>query len=92
MNHAQTQTRESVAASYWFGNYLREKCLDKGQTAKLAKAIGLERKQIYKYASGATSPKLDTVAKILAYFGDFEKVSTAVGGAGLTRREEDGGQ
>lgn len=88
MNHAQEQTRESVEASYWFGNYLREKCLDRGQAAKLGKAIGLDRKQIYKYASGETSPKLDTVAKILAYYGDFSKISAAIGGAGLTKQEE----
>lgn len=83
MNHVTTPTPETLRASDWFASYLREKCVDKNATARLADAIGMERKQIYKYASGGCSPKLDTVAKILAYYGDFEKVVQAIGGAGL---------
>ena len=83
MNHVTTPTPESLRASDWFASYLREKCVDKNSTARLADAIGMERKQIYKYASGGCSPKLNTVAKILAYYGDFEKVAKAIGGAGL---------
>ena len=83
MNHVTTPTPESLKASDWFASYLREKCVDKNSTTRLAEAIGMERKQIYKYASEGCSPKLDTVAKILAYFGDFEKVAKAIGGAGL---------
>ena len=83
MNHVTTPTPESLKASEWFASYLREKCVDKNATTRLADAIGMERKQIYKYASGGCSPKLDTVAKILAYYGDFEKVAQAIGGAGL---------
>ena len=83
MNHVTTPTPESLRASDWFAGYLREKCVDKNATARLADAIGMERKQIYKYASGGCSPKLDTVAKILAYYGDFEKAAKAIGGAGL---------
>lgn len=83
MNHVTTPTPESLRASEWFASYLREKCVDKNSTARLADAIGMERKQIYKYASGGCSPKLDTVAKILAYYGDFEKAAKAIGGAGL---------
>ena len=83
MNHVTTPTLESVRASDWFESYLREKCVDRNATIRLADAIGMERKQIYKYASGGCSPKLDTVAKILAYYGDFEKVTQAIGGAGL---------
>lgn len=83
MNHVTTPTPETLRASDWFASYLREKCVDKNATTRLADAIGMERKQIYKYASGGCSPKLDTVAKILAYFGDFEKAAKAIGGAGL---------
>lgn len=83
MNHVTTPTPETLRASDWFASYLREKCVDKNSTARLADAIGMERKQIYKYASGGCSPKLDTVAKILAYYGDFEKMAKAIGGAGL---------
>lgn len=83
MNHVTTPTPETLRASDWFASYLREKCVDKNSTARLAEEIGMERKQIYKYASEGCSPKLDTVAKILAYYGDFEKVAQAIGGAGL---------
>lgn len=83
MNHVTTPTPESLMASDWFASYLREKCVDRNSTTRLAEAIGMERKQIYKYASGGCSPKLDTVAKILTYYGDFEKVAKAIGGAGL---------
>ena len=83
MNHFTTPTPESLKASDWFASYLREKCVDRNSTTRLADAIGMERKQIYKYASGGCSPKLDTVAKILAYYGDFEKAAKAIGGAGL---------
>lgn len=83
MNHVTTPTPETLRASDWFAGYLREKCVDKNSTGRLADAIGMDRKQIYKYASGGCSPKLDTVAKILAYYGDFEKVAQAIGGAGL---------
>ena len=83
MNHVTTPTPESLRASDWFASYLREKCVDKNATTRLADAIGMERKQIYKYASGGCSPKLDTVAKILAYYGDFAKVAQAIWGAGL---------
>lgn len=83
MNHVTTPTPETLRASDWFASYLREKCVDRNSTARLAEAIGMERKQIYKYASGGCSPKLDTVAKILAYYGDFEKVAKGIGGAGL---------
>lgn len=55
MNHVTTPTPESLRASDWFASYLREKCIDKNATTRLADAIGMERKQIYKYASGGCS-------------------------------------
>jgi len=90
MNTKPTQTIESVRASGWFATYLREKCVDRSGSIRLAKAIGMERKQIYKYANGECSPKLDTVAKILAYYGDFEKLARAVSILGLAKEEEYG--
>lgn len=92
MNTKPTQTIESVKASDWFANYLREKCVNRSGSIRLAQAIGMERKQIYKYANGECSPKLDTVAKILAYYGDFYKLERAVTILGLAKEEEHGTQ
>lgn len=38
-----------------------------------------------KYDSGEASPKLEVVANILAYFGDFDKVRKAIGGMDLLK-------
>lgn len=88
MNHVTTPTPESLRASDWFASYLREKSVDRNGTIRLAEAIGMERKQIYKYASGGCSPKLETMAKILAYYGDFDKIAKAVGGLDLIKEEK----
>lgn len=88
MNHVTTPTPESLMASEWFQSYLLEKCLNRSQSTRLAQAIGLERKQIYRYANGLSSPKLEIVAKILAYYGDFDKIAKAVGGLDLIKEEK----
>lgn len=88
MNHYTEPTKESMQASEWFQRYLLEKCINRSQSTRLAQAIGLERKQIYRYANGLSSPKLDTVAKILAYYGDFDKIAKAVGWLDLIKEEK----
>lgn len=92
MNHKPKKTPSSYIAGLWFANYVKEKVIDAGQSEKLAKAIGMERKQIYKYASGEASPKLEVVANILAYFGDFDKVREAIGGTEFLKTEEGGAE
>ncbi len=72
MNKLVPQDIHSINASAWFSAYLREKCVSQRETTKLAKAIGLERKSLMNYAQGRVSPKLDVVAKVLAYYGEKE--------------------
>jgi len=72
MNRNTEPTINSIVASEWFQRYLNNKLTKKGDDTKLAKALGMERKSIYAYKSGAISPKLEIVAKILAYYGEKE--------------------
>ena len=70
-NKSITPTVATVAAAYNFADWLREKMTEKRITcAQLARAIGYERKAIMSYLSGKSSPKLDTLAEIFAYFGE----------------------
>ena len=87
MNHYTEPTKESRQASEWFERYLLEKCVNRSQATRLAQAIGLERKQIARYANGLSSPKLEIVAKILAYYGDFDKIAQAIGGLEIIKEE-----
>lgn len=72
MNRLVPQDIHSINASTWFSAYLREKCVSQRETIKLAKAVGLERKLLMNYALGRVSPKLDVVAKVMAYYGEKE--------------------
>ena len=72
MNRTTPQTINSVKAAEWFSEYLKEKCISKRETKKLAAAIGIERKSLIGYAQGRVSPKLDIVAKVMAYYGEKE--------------------
>ena len=92
MNHDTTPTKESRQADDWFQTYLLKKCVFNNQSCRLARAIGVERKTIYRYAYGQSSPKLETMAKILAYYGDFDKIAKAVGGLDLIKEEKHGTQ
>lgn len=75
MNKTITPTTATIAASVWFSNYLNDKLAETGLSAqKLASDIGIERKAIYAYLYQERSPKLDLVAKVLAYFGEDEIV------------------
>jgi len=66
-----TPSTSTVLASLWFAEYLQDKLGDDNENAvRLAKAIGMERKAIYDYAYLKRSPKLEVVAKILAYYGE----------------------
>lgn len=77
MNKNVTPSASSIAASVWFAEYLQKK-LETGKTGgpraesavKLAQAVGLDRKTIYDYAHLRRSPKLEVVAKILAFYGE----------------------
>lgn len=70
MNKNVEPNHASVTASTWFAEYLQHKVLDHREATKLADAIGIERKSIYAYAYLQRSPKLDIVAKVLAYYGE----------------------
>ena len=48
----------------------QKKVITRGEAKKLAKAVGLDRKSIYAYEYLERSPKLDIVAKIMAYYGN----------------------
>lgn len=73
MNKVTTPSSASVMASVWFAEYLQKKLEEDPRSApKLAKAIGMERKSIYDFALLRRSPKLEIVAKILAYYGEEE--------------------
>ena len=73
MNKTITPSASSVAASIWFAEYLQKKLEENPRSApELARAIGMERKSIYDFALLKRSPKLEVVAKILAYYGEDE--------------------
>lgn len=71
-NKSITPTVATVSAAYNFADWLREKMTEKRITcAQLAHAIGYERKAIISYLAGKTSPRLDTLAAIFSYFGEY---------------------
>ena len=71
-NKSITPTVATVAAAYNFADWLREKMTEKRITcAQLAHAIGYERKTIMSYLAGKSSPRLDTLAAIFSYFGEY---------------------
>ena len=70
-NKSITPTIATVSAADNFADWLRSKMDEKGVTcAQLATALGYERKAIMAYRTCQTSPKLDTLAAIFAYFGE----------------------
>ena len=71
MNRVITPTVHTVNATKNFSAWLTEKMQETGITdRRLAEHIGLERKSIIKYRLGQSSPKLDVMAAIFAYFGE----------------------
>lgn len=73
MNTRVPPTSSTIAVTEWVSSYLTRKLGDdKANAVRLAKAIGCERKAIYAYKNGERSPKLEVLAKILAYYGETE--------------------
>ena len=80
MNKNITPTTGTAAASIWFAEYLQAKLgglkcgphKENERTLALCKAVGIDRKTIYAYARLERSPKLEVVAKILAFYGEKE--------------------
>jgi hypothetical protein len=73
MNKIIPQSKGSAIAAGWFSEYLLKKLgQDPHAITKLCKAIGMERKSIYDYTNGVRSPKLEVVARIMAFYGDDE--------------------
>ena len=71
MNKVITPTVHTVNATRNFSSWLTEKMAETNTSeAKLAEHVGLERKSIVKYKLGQSSPKLDVMAAIFAYFGE----------------------
>lgn len=71
MNRVITPTVHTINATKNFSAWLTEKMAEtKTSEAKLAEHVGLERKSIIKYKLGQSSPKLDVMAAIFAYFGE----------------------
>ena len=69
MNKRIEPNKATINANKFFAAWLRI-AMEKNHISceKLAKAIGLERKAILSYLNCQTSPKLETVAAIYAYF------------------------
>lgn len=71
MNRVITPTVHTVNATKNFSTWLTEKMAEtKTSDATLAQYVGLERKSILKYRNGQSSPKLNVMAAIFAYFGE----------------------
>ena len=71
MNRVITPTVHTVNATRNFSSWLTEKMTETNTSeTKLAEHVGLERKSIIKYKLGQSSPKLDVMAAIFAYFGE----------------------
>ena len=71
-NHNIPQTVATIAAADNFGEWLQERMKAEHVTCeRLAQAIGVERKAILNYIHGNTSPRLDTIAAIFSYFGEY---------------------
>lgn len=75
MNKRITPTPATKRAAAWFSDYLTARMRETNTSApKLAAAIGLNRKSIYGYKDGTTSPKLEIVARVIEYFGDADDI------------------
>ena len=84
MNKSITPTVATVAAADNFADWLKTEMKKSGVScAQLAHAIGYERKAIISYLAGKTSPRLDTLAAIFSYFGEY-RISIEIN----PRREE----
>jgi len=70
MNRTITPSYASITASAWFAEYLQSKVVNRRDFCRLAKAIGISRTSLHAYAYSYRSPKLEVVAKIMAYYGD----------------------
>ena len=71
MNKSISPTVHTVNATKNFCTWLTEKMAETNTSeTKLAEHVGLERKSICKYKLGQSSPKLDVMAAIFAYFGE----------------------
>lgn len=71
MNRVITPTVHTFNATKNFSAWLTEKMAETNTSeTKLAEHVGLERKSIIKYRLGQSSPKLDVMAAIFAYFGE----------------------
>ena len=80
MNKNIEPSGASYMASAWFMEYLQKKLGESGDNyEKLARAVGLERKAILAYALGYRSPKLESVAKIMEYYGETS-ITIPIGG------------
>ena len=63
----------TVSAAENFGKWLKESMKKEHLSCeRLAKIIGVERKSILNYINGKTSPRLDVVAMLFAYFDENE--------------------
>ena len=77
MNKIPPQTKQSVTAvtnfSYWLADRMEKNNIS---AVKLGSYLGVERKTIYAWCSGARVPRLDVLAKIFFFFDEEEiKVS-----------------
>lgn len=80
MNKQILPNRESVTATSYFSDWLCQKMAAFDVTSvELAKYVGVDRKTIYAWCSGARYPKLDALAKIFRYF-DCETIEIPLGG------------
>lgn len=69
MNNKATQTVQTIAVADNFADWLRtEMKKHHVSCAQLAQAIGYERKSIVAWMGCKTSPRLDAIAAIFAFF------------------------
>ena len=70
MNKNAPQTVQTIAAADNFADWLRTELKNNHiSMTQLANAIGYERKAVISWAGGKTSPRLDAIALVFAYFG-----------------------
>ena len=71
-NKSILPTVQTIAAADNFAEWLREKMTERHLSAEqVAHAIGYERKAILSYLNCKSSPKLNTIAALFAYFGEY---------------------
>lgn len=70
MNKSIAPTVYTIAAADNFADWLRDEMKkNRVSCAQLANLIGYERKAIVAWTGAKTSPRLDAVAALFAYFG-----------------------